>query len=159
MISICSTIPSGMSSTPSPIPEGGPGGGAPVRDGPAVDHDLDAAALGAQATADAAHRGIRQDIVVDEIEADGVRQHLRHTLVTPATDLFAGDDGDYSRSVLDALARLAGRGDLDVEELHQIQIADRVPLRRRLLAALGPLARLGVRRARQNGNERRQAKQ
>jgi hypothetical protein len=119
MISICAIDSSGISSDAQPV-----AGRGAVSDRAAVDHHLDDAALRSEAAGHAAHAGVGQDVIVDEVEADRVVQDLCDRLVAPALDVPACHQRDDRRRFVHALGGLAGGGHLHVEELYQVQIVD-----------------------------------
>ena len=51
-------------------------------------------------------------------------EHLRHALVTPPDDIGMGHHRDHGWGFFQALSRLGGGRDLDVEQLDQIEVFD-----------------------------------
>ena len=74
-----------------------------------------------EAARHAADADVGQDVIVDDVDAGDVVQHLGHRLVAPAPDLLAGDHrGDGGRFVLAQLG-LGRRHDDVVEEAREVE--------------------------------------
>ncbi len=103
-------------------------GGGTERHRMPVDHDLDQAALRAQAARNATHRQVRDDVVVDHVDSGDVAQDLVDRLIAPALDLLATDHGgDGGRAILGH--RRLGRGDHDVvEQRFQVEVGELLAL-------------------------------
>ena len=100
--------------------------GRPVGHRAPVDHHLDDAALRAEPARHAPHGRVGEDVIVDQIEALHVLEDLGDGLVAPADDVGLGHDLDDGGRFVLALGGLRGRRDLDVEELHEVEVVERL---------------------------------